>query len=228
MITGLTVFLPLVSLAATPEVGRVCNPQTADVTDIICKLGSIGNSLIPVLIILGVVYFLWGVVTYVIGDDEEAKGKGKDRIIYGLIGFVVIFSFKGIIALVIDTFGIDASSADYINNFVQNNSEIATSATDLTCQLPVNNAKLGDLFIYATCLINGAVIPLIGSLAVAMFVWGIVQYVISDGDETQKQKGKSLMIWGIIGLTVMVGVWGIVRIVGTTFGIEYAIPSLKD
>src|SRR3989338_7863918 len=226
MIIGIAVFLPLVSLGADPAVGRVCNPQTESITDILCRLGSIGNTIIPVLVVLGVVYFLWGVVSYVIGSDEEAKQKGRDRIIYGLIGFVIIFSLKGIIGLVIDTFGVDTSSVDYINNFVQNNKDIATSST-LSCVL-IDNPKLGDLFIYVTCLINGAIIPLIGSLAVAMFIWGVVQYVINDGDEAKRQKGRDLMVWGIIGLTFMIGVWGIVKIVGSTFGIEYAIPRLAD
>src|SRR3989344_6067953 len=129
MVSLLSVLLPIISLAQTPEYGRICNPQTQDITDIICRLGSMGNLLIPILVILGVVYFLWGVVTYVIADDEEAKTKGKDRVIYGLIGFVIIFSFKGLIALVIDTFGIDPNSANYVNNFIQNNADIATSNT---------------------------------------------------------------------------------------------------
>ena len=61
-----------------------------------------------------------------------------------------------------------------------------------------------------------------------MFVWGVVQYVISGASEEQKDKGKQYMIWGLIALTVMVSVWGIVKIVGNTFGIEYAIPQVKD
>ena len=224
MVSLLTVFLPLVSLAQTPAYGRICNPQVTDITDILCRLGSIGNLLIPILIILGIVYFMWGVVTYVIGGDEEAKTKGKDRIIYGLIGFVVIFALKGIIALVINTFGIDPGSADYVNNFIQNNSAIAQSNT-FTCKLAVN-PKLGDLFIYATCLINGTIIPLIFSLAVVMFIWGVVQYVINDSDEGKKDKGREFMVWGIVGLTVMVGIWGIVKMVGGTFGILNVIPQL--
>jgi len=42
------------------------------------------------LLALGVVYFVWGVVTYVIASDEEAKKTGRDRIIYGIIGLAVI------------------------------------------------------------------------------------------------------------------------------------------
>jgi len=36
---------------------------------VICTIGKILNTVIPVLIVLGVLYFVWGVVAYVIGND---------------------------------------------------------------------------------------------------------------------------------------------------------------
>ncbi len=96
------------------------------------------------------------------------------------------------------------------------------------CAFTTNpNPKLQDLLGYASCIINKSVIPLIFALAVAMFVWGVVQYVINDDEEAKKAKGRQFMIWGIIALTVMVSVWGLVKILGNTFGIEYAIPQVK-
>jgi len=90
-----------------------------------------------------------------------------------------------------------------------------------------SNPKFQNLLIYASCIINKSVIPLIFALALVMFIWGVVQYVINSDEEAKKEKGKQFMIWGIIGLTVMFGVWGLVKIVGFTFGIEYVIPQLK-
>lgn len=95
------------------------------------------------------------------------------------------------------------------------------------CDLTAN-PKLQDLLVYGVCIINKSVIPLIIALAVVMFIWGVVQYVINSNEEAKKEKGKQFMIWGIIGLTVMFAVWGLVRIVGKTFGIEYVIPQLKQ
>jgi len=57
-----------------------------------------------------------------------------------------------------------------------------------------------------------------------MFIWGVVQYLINAQEETKREKGKQFMIWGIIALTVMTCVWGLVSIVGTTFGIQNVIP----
>ena len=97
----------------------------------------------------------------------------------------------------------------------------------MLCTL-INHPKLQDLLSYISCTINRSVIPLIFSLAVLMFVWGVVQYVINSDEEAKKEKGRDFMIWGIIALTVMFSIWGLVRILGNSFGIEYAIPQLKQ
>ena len=207
----------------------VCNPTVISIGDVICKIGSLINLIIPVLIGLGIVYFIWGVVTYVISGDEEAKTKGRSRMIYGIIGFVAIFALDGLIFLVINTFNLDQGSG-IVSTMVQNNiSNIAiNSSTSDACNLAsISSPQLKDLLNFGTCLINNSVIPLIVALAVAMFMWGVVQYVINSDEEAKKEKGKQFMIWGIIGLVVMVGVWGLVKILGSTFGIQYAIPQLK-
>lgn len=96
-------FGPLVAFAAS------CTPgleASGTIQGIICKIGNILDTLIPILVVLGVVYFIWGVVSYVIGDDEEAKKKGRDRMIYGIIGLVVIVAMWGLVGIVINTFGV--------------------------------------------------------------------------------------------------------------------------
>jgi len=104
---------------------------------------------------------------------------------------------------------------------------VQTNSSALFCLL-APHPTLGVLFNFITCIISKSVIPLIFALAITMFVWGIVQYVINTDDEAKKQKGKQFMIWGIIALTVMVSVWGLVGILGKTFGVNTTlIPQLQ-
>ena len=95
---------PFLALAQT-----TCLP-TGDIGFVFCKIGSLLNAVVPVLIALGVVYFIWGVVSYVIGSDEEAKKKGRDKMIYGLIGIVVIVSIWGLVSILKNTFNLSTSS----------------------------------------------------------------------------------------------------------------------
>ena len=102
--------------------------------------------------------------------------------------------------------------------------------TPLTCMSYFQgvNANLGGLFNYATCTISNMVIPFIFAIAIVMFLWGVVQLVINADDAEKKEKGRTFMIWGIIGLTAMIGVWGLVKILGATFGLTTSVlPQVK-
>ena len=89
-----------------------CNSGTTGIQAFICKIGAILNTLIPVIIVLGVVYFIWGVVQYVIASDEEAKKTGKNRMIYGIIGLVVIVGLWGLVNLVASTFSLNNTNTN--------------------------------------------------------------------------------------------------------------------
>ena len=57
--------------------------------------------------------------------------------------------------------------------------------------------------------------PFVGflmALAIMLFVFGIVEYMLGAANEDKREEGKRHMIWGIVGLFIMVSVWGIMRI----------------
>lgn len=192
---------------------------------LLCKLQGILNSIIPVLVALGMVYFVWGVVQYFIRNDEEAKKKGRDRIIYGIIGLAVIVSVWGLVNIVVNTFGLQGQTIPS-TTFIANNAAASASAG---CTLTKQQPMLQDLFGYATCFIQDSVIPLMFAVAIAFFIWGAIKFFIINADEEKKrQQGREFMIWGIIALAVMIGVWGLVKILAATFGITTSVlPGVK-
>ncbi len=113
VLSGLVLgFAPLVVLAQIGTSGTTssCDPTlqtTGSLLTLLCKIGQLLNAVIPVLIALGVLYFIWGVVSYVIASDEEAKKKGRDRIIFGIIGLAVIIGVWGLVNLLRNTFGLN-------------------------------------------------------------------------------------------------------------------------
>jgi hypothetical protein len=60
-------------------------------------------------------------------------------------------------------------------------------------------------------LVNTA-LPLVVGLALLAFFWGVAQFIW--GGEDKREEGKKHMIWGVVGLFVMVSVWGLVGFLG--------------
>ena len=109
ILSGLVLGLvPAVGLAQTGGTPAVCAPGATITTlqGFLCKVGDILGAVLPILIALGVVYFVWGVVMYMIASDEEAKKAGRDRIIFGIIGLAVIVGLWGLVAILRNTFGL--------------------------------------------------------------------------------------------------------------------------
>lgn len=70
-------------------------------------------------------------------------------------------------------------------------------------------------------------IPILISIAVVWFIWGVVQFVTAGADEEKRKGGRNTMIFGIIAIFVIVAVWGLVNILEGTFGLtdEGALPG---
>ncbi|MBP9771525.1 MAG: hypothetical protein KBD16_01210 [Candidatus Pacebacteria bacterium] len=63
-------------------------------------------------------------------------------------------------------------------------------------------------------------IGIVSSLALLVFIWGIVKYIASAGDEDAKEEGRRIMVGGVIALFVMFSVFGLIRFLRTSFGIN--------
>jgi hypothetical protein len=73
-------------------------------------------------------------------------------------------------------------------------------------------------------IVNPLIILLFG-LALVYFLWGLVEFLSNQENEEKKTAGKQHMLWGIIGITIMLGVWTILNIIINTFGITGINPE---
>jgi hypothetical protein len=53
-------------------------------------------------------------------------------------------------------------------------------------------------------------IPLLIAVALVVFFWGLVKFIWGGGED--HDKGRNIMIAGLIALFIMVSVWGIIRL----------------
>ncbi|MEK9181703.1 MAG: hypothetical protein AAB786_01660 [Patescibacteria group bacterium] len=63
-------------------------------------------------------------------------------------------------------------------------------------------------------------ITLLFALAVVYFLYGVFEFISNQENEENKTTGKSHMLWGVIGITIMMGVWAILNLVLSTIGVD--------
>ncbi len=68
----------------------------------------------------------------------------------------------------------------------------------------------------ANQLLTG-VMGLFITLAIVIFFWGLIKYLMSVGEE--KSEGLQIMFYGVIAIFVMVSIWGIIRLLQGTFNV---------
>ena len=90
-------------------------------------------------------------------------------------------------------------------------------------------ATIGSLLSLVGTIIT-TLVPIAIGLAVVVFLFGVIKYVTAGDSEDKRSEGRQLMLWGIIGLFVMVSVWGLVMVINSTTGVTQGgtgtIPNL--
>lgn len=76
-------------------------------------------------------------------------------------------------------------------------------------------------------IINPAILVLM-ALALVVFIYGIFRSFAAKSSEDMRTRGKSIAIWGIVGLFIMVGVFGIMSLVIDTVGADDQIQVGSD
>jgi len=70
-------------------------------------VGSWIGMILPLIIALAVVWFIYEVFRYTIVDNEEDKTQAKRQMIWGIFGIFVMVSIWGFVAILQSTFGTD-------------------------------------------------------------------------------------------------------------------------
>ena len=78
--------------------------------------------------------------------------------------------------------------------------------------------SISDIINKITQEIINPAIKLLFATATLVFVWGIIQYMTAAGSPAAAQKGRTIMLYGIIGLFIMASALGIVKIMCDFFG----------
>jgi len=74
--------------------------------------------------------------------------------------------------------------------------------------------------------INGVLVPVLFAVAFIVFLWGaFTTFILGAGAADVQTKGKSLMLYGLIGFFVMVSIWGLVKIMTGSVNLDNTGPD---
>jgi len=66
-------------------------------------------------------------------------------------------------------------------------------------------------------IINPVIVILV-TLALVVFIWGIVQMIYGANNEEKRTQGKRHLLWGLVGLFIMLTVRGLLAIIQNFWG----------
>jgi|GEM_PF-1450229 len=76
-----------------------------------------------------------------------------------------------------------------------------------------------------TKIVDAIVIPVLEAFFLftfLVFVWGLFGLFVKGGDATERKRASSHILWGTIGMFIMISAYGIIRLIGNT------IPGVGD
>lgn len=72
------------------------------------------------------------------------------------------------------------------------------------------------------------IILLLAAAAFVVFIWGIFEFIAHAGEETKRSEGRRAILWGLIGLVIIFGAYGIINLVTSPFpAIEKVKPITR-
>lgn len=93
------------------------------------------------------------------------------------------------------------------------------------------NGHTAEAIGFVNTLNNVVLVPLIGLLAgiaFLVFIWGCFQYVVNANNAAGRETGSKHIMWGIIGLVIMLSAYSILIIATSTLGVEGELEAAKD
>lgn len=105
-ITASASFLPMIAFAQSGT----------QIYSIIGIVQNILNFIVPLIITLGIIYFIYGVVGYATAKDEEKRKESREIMIYGIIGLFVIVSIWGLIRFLGSATGVGQGGINCLTN----------------------------------------------------------------------------------------------------------------
>jgi len=144
---------------------------------------------IGTLIAAAVIIWL-GVKLIYFSDNEAERAKTLKGLWWAIIGLAIVLIGAGLIDIIRDVLGVPGTGGTPANDFY---------------------VRLQSIVRYVFGLAFAA--------GVTIIVWGLVDWARYGGDEEKMKAAKMKLVWGLIGIALIVGVNTLIAIVANFFGV---------
>ncbi|OHA29052.1 MAG: hypothetical protein A3B08_00200 [Candidatus Taylorbacteria bacterium RIFCSPLOWO2_01_FULL_43_44] len=204
--------------------------RDSKVMQIVQMIGSLLSSVIYLIISLAVLYFFWGIIRYVGGGaDQEKRTEARNMIVYGIIALFAMVSIWGVVFMIGQTLGISTENSfirvPQITEITLIGDSDGTSITGqefTTCPEWNPNDPSGEganfkAFVCFVLSFLNPIPPILVTLAMLYFFWGIAKYM-GAGDAEELKSGRTTIIYGMLAMFIVMGVWGIAALIKAELG----------
>jgi phosphatidylglycerophosphatase A len=87
--------------------------------------------------------------------------------------------------------------------------------------LKINNAHAGVIDVFLENIYSELFSPiasLLFVLATVIFFWGVIEYIAESSNEESVSDGKRHIVWGLVGIVIIISVWGIMNLICSFIG----------
>lgn len=82
-------------------------------------------------------------------------------------------------------------------------------------------AKLNEFILFP-------LIALMSGIAFLVFIYGCAQYIMNAANDKAREDGKKHIMYGLIGLIVMVSAYALLSLAVNTFGLDFELDCATD
>lgn len=84
--------------------------------------------------------------------------------------------------------------------------------------IPIAEASMQSLINSINDVLINPLIIFVFALALVFFLYGVLKYLLNPDSEEVRKTSRSHMLWGVIGMVIMVSVFGIMNLILNTIG----------
>ncbi|OGG56803.1 hypothetical protein A3D71_01025 [Candidatus Kaiserbacteria bacterium RIFCSPHIGHO2_02_FULL_55_20] len=79
---------------------------------------------------------------------------------------------------------------------------------------------------FTTYIIDPAILVVFAA-GFFLFIYGLVEFLWNLNEGGENKEGKQHMMWGIVGMLIMISVYGILDLLDNTFGLDFRNPDVS-